>query len=251
MYQEINHFISMRWTKLVMEPPPEHRKDLKTRNLQEYNKIQIDLMNQLSKQIKILYPKAILHIITNEDHVDRDNLRFHRYDFAPSHLAKNYMYGLLDEPAMYIDADVLLIRKFTKKELATEFPYTYFGGISGGNFKKLAKKPIPVDVERIYNAGMVWIPKPDKKITQNMMNLHFEYFDNYDISDEASATLYTHLNEIKINGNSEINRSRAEISEQDILTHQSVHYTGYDIHWKRLCFLEYKKYSLSNHQRVS
>lgn len=240
----------MRWTKFVMEPPPEHRRDLQTRNLEEYNEIQIKLLQKLSNQIKVLYPKATLHIITNEDHQNKGNIHFHKFDFAPSHVAKNYMYGLLDEPAMYIDADVILVRKFTKKELSIDYPYTYFGGISGGNIKKLAKKPTPCDVEKIYNAGMVWIQKPNKKITESMMNLHFEYFDNYDVSDEASATLYTHLNNIQIIPNFKINRSRSEIDEDEILHHQSVHYTGYDMQWKRLFFKEYKKYALCNHQRV-
>lgn len=236
-----------------MEPPPPWRPDLETRDLDEYNTIQVKLLWQLADQIAVLYPKATLHIITNEDHVDRGNMVFHKLNFPPSHVAKIHMYGLLDEPCMYMDSDILFMDKFTEEELDCEGPFNFFGSLSRGDVQKNASKPLPCPVPVLYNAGLVWIPRPSAAMVEEMMALHQEYFANDKeilVGDEAAASLYVFLHDIKMKYEPRINVHRGRISNKDLSSQQTVHYSGYDIKLKRLCLEEYKQYALSKNMKL-
>lgn len=245
MYAKIKNFITMRWTKKEMEPPPIWRPDLKKRDLNEYNIIQIKLFDQLKDQLKKIYPDSFLHVITNEkNHKNEKNIYYHFYDFESSHILKLNMYGLINEPAMYIDSDIIILNKFKEEDLYTNNNFTYFNK-SGNDFKHLSKKPLPCEANILYNAGLVWIPKPSKKITEKMYNIHYEYFEdknNFLISDENASSLYVFLNNIKIDLNFNMNVPRC-FAEMNLKSKQSIHYTGYDNKWKYLCLQEYKKYS--------
>src|SRR6185437_9398649 len=66
-------------------------------------------------QIRSFYPRAAIHILTNDESVCRRerNVIYHlRKDMIPNLFSKLHIFGLLDEPAMFLDGDILLRKPF-------------------------------------------------------------------------------------------------------------------------------------------
>lgn len=240
----------MRWTKNEMEPPPSWLPNIKTRNLLEYQEIQILLLHQLAKQIKILYPKSKLHVITNEKHEDHDNIIYHKFNFESNHLGKLYMYGLLSEPCMYLDADIIIINPFMEEELQWDQPFYFFQSFSGGDIQSNTKCPLPIEINYIHNAGMVWIPNPSMDVTNELFNIHEKYFYDKTATDEHCCSLFYKLKNMQINKNPKINVPRLSLEKEDVVFQQTVHYTGYDIKWKKLCLQEFYQFFIAKNLRL-
>ena len=251
MFADIRNFITIRWDKTEIEPPPPWITDC-SKSLDKHIEIHEKLFAQFTKQIRIIYPKATLHVITNKPLKNKDKLIFHKMDVPSNHLSKLHMYGLIDEPAMYIDTDVIIVSKFLDKHIDVSGPFNYYK--SGGERSDLhthAKKDLPVQIKYLYNAGLVWIASPSPKIVEDMQYLHEEYFHRkevedrigFQIGDEHSSSLYSAINNIKFHQFDEINVLRGHVTNmQDC---QTVHYTGYDLKHKEQCLDEFKTHCLA------
>ena len=247
MFADIRNFITIRWDKQEMESPPPWLKVAK-KPLDKHIEIHEKLFWQLAKQIRVIYPKSTLHVIKNKSIPNKNGIVFHALSVPSSHMAKLEMYGLIEEPAMYIDTDVLLISKFTKQHIDVCGPFNYYSLNNSFNDVQLhAKKKLPIQMRFMYNAGMVWISKPSKKSVEDMKCLHEEYFNSleveekigFQIGDEHCASLYSLMNRIEMNLYPEINVLRRNVQEFEKC--QSVHYTGYMLENKQKCIDEFDK----------
>lgn len=196
---------------------------------------QINLLKISLSRIRFLYPASKIHLLTNI----KENLFFdfdflHFFDFDSNHLIKFYIYGLLNEESIYLDSDVLVKRKFKFSEIQTNFNFRLFNTsgdmsipqISQGKYFKKSK---------VYNAGVVYIKKPEKKITETLFDIENKFFKDkkklieqgfWPYNDEYSLSIF--LNDLNIYFedsvfvNVPIHKISFKLNDQV----QSIHYTG-------------------------
>ncbi|MHA1948299.1 MAG: hypothetical protein ACW99G_03525 [Candidatus Thorarchaeota archaeon] len=249
MYPEISNFIVVRTTW----------KSFFNMDVKKWDDMQEKFLTQYIKQISKLYPGSKIHVITDDkDRKSYGNVVFHHKDPIPGHLIKLYAYSLLDEPAMYTDTDIIFMSKFTNRHLICSGNFNVYNRRSYETkelpLQQFSDKKLPCDVEYHYNAGVIWIPEPDKKVTDSLFNMHYEYFSNNrriaayggcENSDEYPLALYIAQNRLGMNICNDVCKNRAGIDWIDREKYQSLHYTFVELekvlNIKSLCFKEYKK----------
>jgi len=255
---EIANFILVKYQRKTMDAPSWVAKQFGEPAMNFYMDCQEQLFAIALEQINRLYPHAHIHVLTNEYRKDNNGVTYHHRDFPPTHYAKFYIYGLLKEPGMYMDLDILLLRRFDPKHLLCEGPFNMYGVTGPWDLKELASEPVLVNVDAMYNSGVVWIPKPNEDIVQGLLEIRRKYFSDPEpfrkkgkwfMADEYDTSLYIHLHNIKLRFHPEVNAPRQKVFDvadpnlqgQLILKDcQSLHYAG--INLKPMFFKDYKKF---------
>lgn len=183
-------------------------------------------------RIKKLYPQSKIHLITNiKDYIGVDFDFLHFFNSSSNHLIKFEIYGLLDEESIYLDADVLVKRIFFEEELETKFDFKFF---NLSNHIKIDQISNYQNRSSVYNAGVVYIKVPNKKITDDLFEIEncFFYDKNFLISnkiwpynDEYSLSIYLDKNNITFPSSKTVNIFYSPKIIRDLKI-QSVHYTG-------------------------
>ena len=193
------------------------------------------LFEIMQKQIFHFYPKADIHVLTNDKtYKDRSNLTFHFKNFKPNHTCKFLLFGLLKEPAIYLDCDIILLSKFTDEHLKTEERFNLFSISRNMDLQKLSERSLPIVANTLYNAGIIFIKKPTYDIVDALINLHSNFFNNKEYiaaknewpnNDEYALSLFIKMNRMQMNLCPDVNVLRHTINKIDENI-QSLHYTG-------------------------
>ena len=193
--------------------------------LNDYYK-DVDLYHDLMiEQIGRVYDDYKIHVITNVDRPSTNRVIYHYSDMVePSNYAKLRMFGLLDEPAMYMDNDIILMRKFEDKHLKTDNAFNMFQEYDVA----LPKGMPPWMLEYPhYNSGVVWIPKPDPEITKAMFQIvkYFPVFESGWGVDEFPMAYFIHSFGMKMNTFPEVDAYRKS-TKVPLTECQTIHYAG-------------------------
>jgi hypothetical protein len=188
-------------------------------------------------QIKSFYPDSRIHVLTNTD-VDLPECEIHRKDFGSNHTVKFEIYSLLDEPAMYMDCDIVMHRRFKDEELACNTPFKLFNTSMTINLSKIAADDgffsVPDRDYQVYNAGMIWVPRPDEAITKRLQLIERVVFCDkekikaqglWPYNDEYALTYMLHMDGISFPNSPSVNLVSWSDEHSDV---QTVHYTGLD-----------------------
>tara|TARA_Y100000034_G_C6897865_1_gene414422 strand:- start:2171 stop:2956 length:786 start_codon:yes stop_codon:yes gene_type:complete len=222
--------------------------DFEVVNHRRYNKdkpkdFRLNIHRQMvtlsESRIHELYPKAEIHLITDKKY-DFPGITEHVFeDMDREHTSKLLIYGLLDEPAMYLDSDVILVRPFDKEHLTDCAPINPYSLNHRGTFN-WNKKKLPY-----YSASVIYIPEPSKQMQEDIIKVHTDEFlyvkgskgagsdkphPLTSTNDEFSMSLFIHQNEWKPTLSKDVNVGRIRVNREGgfprILTCQSVHYSG-------------------------
>lgn len=249
----INNFILTRYTRDTFDNAPLSEKhNVESLNMADWDNVQEILFKQQIKQLNKFYPNCNIHVITNNSNLkSNNNFTAHLVDWKSSHLCKLFAYGLLKEPAMYMDNDILMNRKFEEKHLPIDNPFNFYMKSLIYDVQKLSSEKLPVEMDHHFNGGIIWIPNPSVEMRDEMINLHQKYFSDrqkimdcgrWADSDELPATLYAIKNKMKMKLSDEVSVQRKTVDL--IRQYQTIHYTGLDIETKRLCVKEYIKHNV-------
>jgi hypothetical protein len=243
----IDNFLLVKYSKKNLNDIPSYVEHSTKVDL--WNSTQDTMFSTMVSQLNFFYPKATVHVLTNERHKNLKKLIFHyRPELEPNHTAKFELYSLIDAPAMYLDTDIILVRNFARRHLTTSGPFNLFQLSSTRNLQTLCRKPLPAVADRQYNCGMIWIPRPSIAITEELKALKAEFFDEKDWiesnkawfnNDEHPTSLLIAKYGLPIKQYNEVNSFRSKCKYTDIFNMQSIHYTG--VRNKKLFVKEYKE----------
>jgi hypothetical protein len=230
-YPPINDFILIRYKKPSLSPPPNatFTEEEKQTYLDSHESSFLKMVNQIRR----FYPKTRIHVLTNMEDQPVSDLIYHKKNFWPDHTCKFLLYNLLDRPAMYIDTDILLLKPFQEKHMAGR-PFNCFAISLLENLQEMSSKPLPVPVNAIYNAGLMWIAEPSQKIVDEITTLHHTYFSDqrfmsnhnkWSCVDEYALSLYIAINKLNMLLDDKTNVPRHRIQKPH-RKYQSIHYTG-------------------------
>ncbi len=249
----VDNFILIKYSNKVISPPracPVSAEDMKA-----YISLQEPLFYNMVDQIRRLYPRSKIHVLTNES-VDCEDVIVHRRDFAGSHpAAKLLIYDLLDVPAMYLDTDVLLVSKFAPRHLNKESPFNVYSISRQYDLQLIAVSPLPRRSPTIFNAGVVWIARPSADLGESIRQMHGKYFSDRGFiesqsmwaeNDEYAISTYLFSKGVFPRLDPIVNVPRHTMNHSDIPAMQSIHYTGFQN--KRIFLEEYREF---HHGRLS
>jgi len=192
------------------------------------------------KRIRQLYNESKIHIITDSLEVAIDGVYWHYMpEIEKNNYAKLFIFGLLNEPAVYLDNDVILLRRFKKEELPLDSPFNLYTQYKEEDKKRVLEHGLGVNYNH-YNTGVVWIPNPSRKITDELILLkdRFDIYNNGWTNDEYPISFYVHVHNLKMIESEKVNKYRSLVSK--ISNEQSIHYTGKE--WKKIFFNEYNEF---------
>jgi hypothetical protein len=130
------------------------------------------------KQLTAIHPDANIHVLTNSRHDDFGKVKFHLDENLPrDNRAKFRIFGLIDEPAMYVDDDIIFYRPFAEEHMPKEVPFTHFQPWEWLNFQEIASQPLAVKEGWRYNGGIIWINKPSKQLVEELIDLQENTFN--------------------------------------------------------------------------
>jgi hypothetical protein len=241
----IDNFILIKYSKESLDAP----KHIKKVNMRQWNKNQQFMFDTMVEQLNFFYPLAKIHVLTNEKHEDFNNLIWHYHpELESNHNSKLLLYGLLDEPAMYIDNDILINKPFKKKHLATESPFNLYRLSTARPLQSLARKKLDVKSDKQYNCGMIWIPRPSRQIVAEMQEIKKKYFNDRKViegnsawfnNDEHPVSYFIARYGMKMKLFKDVNVFRSQCEYENIFKVQSIHYTG--VRSKNKFMKEYKE----------
>jgi len=195
--------------------------DYPTERLKKYYQNTDAFHELMLRQIDNLYEDYEIHVITNQRRKSTNRVRYHYFENLEKNLyAKLQVFGLLDEPAMYLDNDILLVRKFENKHLVGD-PFNLYQ-----IYDLIPLLPEHMQSYTHYNTGVMWISKPSKDITESLIGIK-DYFLCHDddwVNDEYPVSYMIGSFGFKMQLMDEVNAYRNRIS--DLTQYQSVHYTG-------------------------
>ena len=186
--------------------------------------IHFELLQFCCKRIQCVYPKCNIHIISNENlnfklNMKNININIHVFPDLPlDHTAKFYIYGLLDVPAMYIDNDILIVKKFSCDHLNLK---------SDINLYKIDKKEFSYKNEIFvhYNAAVIYVKNPSSSIQKEIKEIHNNIFPK-ETNDEFALSYYIKKKNIKVSLFGEIGKGRLELKNRsELFDYQSIHYS--------------------------
>ncbi len=208
------------------------------------------MFRTMLEQLHFFYPKANIHILTNEKHKDSGKLIYHyRPDLEDNHNAKLNLYGLIDRPAMYLDTDILIVKHFNRKHLKTTAPFNiYQVSHTNRDLQSLTAQPLEFKVRQQYNCGMIWIARPSEQIVKELKDIKKQYFNNrrkienagaWFNNDEHPVSYFIKKYNLRMRLFSRVNAFRYTMRCPDIFGMQSIHYTG--VNNKEMFVKEYKE----------
>lgn len=197
-------------------------------------------------QLTKFHPNAKIHVITNTRSETCGNTIYHHVPDLPlDNRAKFLVFGLLDEPAMYVDDDLLFHRPFAEAHTPNGSPFNCYKVWERMSFQAVSKVELKIKEGDRYNNGVVWIPKPSKDIVKEMQHYQNDFFDTREKtialgmgfpSSEYAMSYYVAAHALKMKLDKDVNAFFED--EYDPHSVQSVHYAGYN---KTKLFSDYLK----------
>ena len=199
-------------------------------------KLQKKFINYTIKQIRHFYKNANIHVICKDKNhpilqKNKKEIILHELDLKATCIDKLNIYGLLDEPSMHIELDVLLVRPFEKHHLETKNPFNVFKRYDNVNHFILTKKQnFPM-----YNTGIIWIQEPSKDLENEMKLIYKNNFSEkkmfFDI-DEFPVSKFIYDNKLDMDLYWEVNHLNERdgygmpkiLSIEEMKKYQSIHY---------------------------
>lgn len=228
------NFILIKYAKSKFDRPVDEEMG----NL--YLRSQEEIFRKMVKQLTIQYPDSYIHVLTNEKMLPVNNkMKIHKRDFEPNHLCKLLLYGLLTEPGLYLDADIIIKRKFHPHELKSSNAFRMYNSIGRIDYSRFSRN-LNCSIEH-YNAGAIMIAEPSEELAKEMLQIQEFFFSDKEFKmangswpycDEHVASYYIHKNKWTI----EPNNTVSLFYPTDNPDVQSVHHTGLD---KRSFFLDF------------
>jgi hypothetical protein len=175
------------------------------------------------EQIKTIYKDHRIHVLTNVNMKKQGVVYHFDPDLEPNNYAKLKVFGLLDEPAIYVDSDVILVRRFLPEELPTDSPFNLYQ-----SYTDTSKLTPEMQTYPHYNTGVMWIPRPDQKIVEALLSVRnkFMIHPNGWVNDEYPISWFVKENGLKMATGGLVNRGREHLKASEVGKYQSVHYTG-------------------------
>lgn len=186
------------------------------------------------KQIKSLYPEAIIHVVTDEPKQSNDLVYHYIKGLEKNNYAKLHVLDLLEEPAIFMDTDILLLKRF--ENLPDAECFNLFQ-----EYLDTSSLPKHMQAYTHYNTGVIWIPKPSKEIANEIRSIKNDFLihKNGWVNDEYPISYAINKLGLKMVKQITVNQYRSKIvSFKDLFSYQSVHYTGSD-YLKNLLIEEY------------
>jgi hypothetical protein len=253
---QVNNFLLLKYQRSDLKSPtPLSEKDKSV-----YLNCQDVLFRRTIEQIQFFHPKAHIHVLTNENMQSTASVSYYVYEEKWDNLlCKFKLYGLLNEPAMFIDLDIIFNRPIYPVECNS--PICFFNTSWGAPLQDFSNKKLPCKQDVIYNSGVVWIPTPSSHITDELMELHEEYFSDekaiyaknlWPNNDEHALSLFVGIHNYDMPLNNTINVSRnkleklkIDVNPLSVQKYQSVHYNG--VLTKQKMIDEYIFFKMSQH----
>lgn len=222
---QIKNFILIFYTKNKLDLPTDSEAE------KTYLSSHKPALTFMIEQIKSLYPESKINLMTNTD-LSPEGCVIHKMNIASNHTAKLEIYSLLDEPAMYLDCDIIMQRRFNEKELSCEGNFKLYSLSKQIDLSGFASQPIESKKYNVYNAGVVWIPKPSKEITLELQTIEKDIFGDkkkitdageWPYNDEYALGYYLEKRNQEFEKSKTVNVLNWWSTQQDV---QSTHYTG-------------------------
>jgi hypothetical protein len=216
----------------------EREKEWTTGNLQHYYRYSWKFYDLMIKQLNRVYEKPRIHVLTNRKLEPKPNVIYHIDEgIEQSNYAKLYVFGLLDEPAMYIDNDILINRPFEAKHMP-DVPFNIFQPYHSQNQHSLPER---MRCYPHFNTGIIWIGQPSNVLMHEIM-FYRDLFRNYPewVNDEFPISYYIMKKKLEMQLDPSVNQYREDVNTKEERDKcQSVHYTGKE--FKDLLVPEYMK----------
>jgi hypothetical protein len=194
------------------------------------------LFEIMKRQLWHFHPNAHIHVLTNiKDCKNESNLTFHYRDFKSNHICKFLLYNLIPEPAIYLDCDIVLFSEFNKYHLETKERFNLFSVSRHLDLQRISRTSLPVEVNTLLNAGVIYIKSPSADITEALLSLNDKFFSDSDYiisknewpyNDEYALSLYVKMNNMNMNLHPGVNVLRWFVQDIENKNIQSLHYTG-------------------------
>lgn len=206
-----------------------------------YKGMQRPFLNISVKMLSHFYPESTIHILTNDAlKSSSKNVCVHiKSDLPRNHLSKFKIYNLINEPAMYMDTDILINRQFPETATSTPNDINMFQKY---NSKRLSNY-LGVESVIAYSASIIWINKPSDQLNCELEEINRSIFsddkklmenDMCRNNDEFALSYYCMKRQIEMRLDESISKPRAQISVDEINKYQSVHYTKMDFKKKMI-----------------
>jgi hypothetical protein len=245
--KSIDNFILIKYIKNSMDAPRHVYAEL---SLSKWNNHQEMMFRTMLEQLHFFYPKANIHVLTNKKQDDTGKIIWHyKPEMEDNHSAKLNLYGLIDQPAMYLDTDILLVKHFNKKHLKTSSPFNiYQVSHTNRDLQSLTAQPLEFKVKQQFNCGMIWIARPSSQIVRELHEIKKQYFNNrrkiedagaWFNNDEHPVSYFIKKYNLKMKLFPQVNAFRYTMRSPDIFGMQSIHYTG--VNNKAMFVKEYKE----------
>lgn len=191
-----------------------------------------NLFSKTIKNINKFHPNSNIHVLTDEPCENYQNIIFHIKKIDKNYKAKLEIFSLLSEPAMYMDLDILMLRPFSEEHMNPNCDFNLFHSYK----EKLNYfSEFPITTEVAYNSGVIWVNKPNKKITEELQYYQRKFFNNLEKiskyngflnNDEYPIALFIDKHKLKMQTFKDVNVPRHLINFEEIEKCQSVHYNN-------------------------
>lgn len=201
-------------------------------------------------QLKKMYPLATVHVITDEKFEDRGQVVCHHFpDMPKNHNCKFEAFGLLDEPAMFLDNDLVIVRPWEQKHIECAGPINFYRRDTRMIPLAQVADDVPFPEFQRHVGGITYIKNPSKDLVAELKGIRERYFSNQDRmfaarlwmdNEEHTLSFFVRYHSIPMSLWDEINYDRKWLAGFDeIRNYHTVHWTGMD---KALFLEEYVKY---------
>lgn len=188
------------------------------------------MFQKMVQQLNSHYPDSFVHVLTNEKmSLVNNKMKIHNIEFESNHCCKFLLYSLLAEPAIYLDCDIVIKRKFRQHEIESSNTFRMYNISSTMDYSKLSPK-IKNEITT-YNAGVIAIKEPDVKLTKELQSIEANYFSEKEFisnnklwpyNDEYATSYYIFKNKIQFEANDTVALPNGKY-QHDV---QSIHHTG-------------------------
>ena len=144
----INNFILIHYCRDISKRAPI---SIKKEFIERWSDLQHVLLNRQIKRIRNLYPNAKIHILTNEKINFDSKVFIHCKNFNSDHTSKFLLFGLIDEPSIYLDSDLILIDRFPQQKFKFDEPFNLFRSRFNPILSNISSKKLPFSLDRHYN----------------------------------------------------------------------------------------------------
>lgn len=229
--------------------------DNPAKSLTRWNNIQDKLFTNQIWQLQHFYPNCKIHLVTNDHELFHKDCTNHLVDGESNLILKLNVFGLLTEPAVYLDLDLLHLRPLTP-EVLPKCIFNLYDCYSPEKsyfrpdiFPKILSQPLDIKPPIVqYLSHIIWINEPSKKISDAMLELHWKHFADKERmlyvgrsadGDELALSVYIKQHNLKMILNPNVGANRKQFTR--IPSNEKIfmlHYTG--TMQKALCIKEFQ-----------